>query len=98
MTKKCADEFEIQGTNNRYKHDAFFYTWCYEDSVFNKWMYDIKKNHYKLYIGYLFTEYECKYILPKIDPKHNELHVLKLHNVTKLNHDTVRCELNIETI
>ena len=95
MTKKCADEFEIQGTNSRYKHDAFFDTWCYEDSVFNKWMYDIKAHHYKIYIGYLFTEYECKHMTPKIEPKHTEVHVLKLHNVIKLNHDKVRCELDI---
>ena len=48
MTQKCADEFDMKGTNSRYQHDAFFDTWCYEESVFKKWMYDIKPNHYKL--------------------------------------------------
>ena len=35
---------------------------------------------------------------PRIDPKHTEVHVLKLHNLIKFNHDRVRCELDIKTI
>ena len=69
MTKNCADDFEIQGTSSRYPHDSFFDTWCYEDSVFNKWMYIIKNDHYKLYIGHLFTGDKWKHMTPKIDPK-----------------------------
>ena len=45
MTEKCANEFEVQGTNNRYKHDTFFDTWCYDDYAFQKWMYTIKQEH-----------------------------------------------------
>ena len=98
MTKKCAHEFELQGTNNRYKHDAFFDTWCYDDSVFHKWIYTIKNEHYKVYMGYLFTKDECKYLTPIIIQKHTEVQILKLHNEIELNLDKVRCELDIETM
>ena len=53
MTKTCTHKFDLQGTNNRYKHDALFDTWCYDDSVFQKWMYTIKKEYYIVYMGYV---------------------------------------------
>ena len=61
-------------------------------------MYTIKNEHYKVYIGYFFTEDEFKYMTPKIDPEHTEVHILKLHSVIELNNDKVICELDIETM
>ena len=98
MIQNCADEFDIEGTNSIYQHDDFFDTWCYEESVFMKWTYDIKLDHYKLYLAYLFTADEYKLMIPKIIPEHNEVHILKLHNVIKLNQDKGMCELYIETV
>ena len=97
-TKTCAQEFELQGKNNIYKHDAFFYTWCYDDSLFQKWMYTIKKEHSIVYMGYLFTRDECKYTIPRILQKYTEVNILKLHNEIELKSDKVICELDIGNI
>ena len=60
MTEKFADKFVVKGINNRYKHDTFFDTWCYDYSAFQNWMYTIKEDDFKVYMGYLFTKYECE--------------------------------------
>ena len=35
---------------------------------------------------------------PKIDHKHTEVHIIKLHHEINLNLEKVRCELDIETM
>ena len=93
MTVTCADEFELQGTNNRYKHDAFFDTYCDDDSAFKIWMYTIKDEYFKVYMGYLFTKYQCEYIIPRIISRNKEVHICKLHNEIELKHEEFTCEL-----
>ena len=50
MTAICAEAFNIEGTNTIYQHDEFFDTWCYDELVFNYWMYYIKQDNFKPYL------------------------------------------------
>ena len=61
-------------------------------------MFDTKPHYYNIYLGYLFTAYEYKHMTLKIHSKNNEVYVLKLHKIIKLNNEKVTCELDIETV
>ena len=98
MTEQCTCEFLVEGINNRYKHDALFNTYFYDYSAFKNLIYTIKEDDFKVYMGYFFTKDECEYIIPRILQRHTEVHICKLHNETKLKHDELTCELEIETM
>ena len=69
MTKEWTVEFLDEEINNGYKHDAFFDNNCDDDSTFKNCIYTIKDEDFNVYMGYLFTKYQCEYIIPRTLPR-----------------------------
>ena len=56
MTERFTEDFLAEEINNGYKHDAFFDTYCDDDSAFKNWIYTIKDKYFHVYMEYLFTK------------------------------------------
>ena len=48
MSEKCANTFLDQDIDKNYKNDAFFDTWCYDESTLKSSMYTIKEDDVKI--------------------------------------------------
>ena len=98
MTQTCLDKFLDEEINHGYKHDAFFDTYCDDNSVSKNWIYTIKDEDFNVYMGYLFIKDKCEYIIPRIIPTNKKFHICKLHNEIELKNEELISELQIENM
>ena len=87
MTQTCMDKFMSDKNNHGYMHDAFFETYCDDKSATKDWIYTIKDDDFNVYMMYLFTKDECKYIIPRINTKNKKVHICKFHNEIGLKNE-----------